>query len=240
MTIDLKPARRAETLGSNVLSQIKELLLSGQLQPGESLSLRSMADAMGVSMMPVREAVYQLVADRALEVAPNRLVRVPVMTAEQFDEITRIRLHIEGYAVEQVAGLVTPALIRSLRDLNEALSLRMEEGGDSLAQAILLNKSLHFQLYEAVHMPMLLKIIEILWLRIGPILNYDLRVGSERTRSRTAVGHHSDMIDALEAGDAAGAREALWHDIQSAYRHIMARQYAQADMSAVASGQGHP
>jgi len=224
--IPLKPAPRSETLGANVLGQIKELLLTGQAQPGESLSLRSLAEAMGVSMMPVREAVYQLVADQALEVAPNRSVCVPVMTAEQFEEITRIRLHVEGYAVEQATRHVTPALLRSLRDLNEALSLRMGEGGESLGQAILLNKSLHFQLYEAARMPMLLKIIEILWLRIGPVLNYDLRVGSERTRDRIAVGHHAHMIDALEAGDAAGAREALWRDIQSAYRHIVAKQYA--------------
>lgn len=229
MAISLKPAARSETLGATVLSQIKELLLSGQSQPGESLSLRSMAEAMGVSMMPVREAVYQLVADQALEVTPNRSVCVPVMTAEQFDEITQIRLHVEGYAVEKAANHITPALLRSLRDLNEALSRCMGEGGDDLAQTILLNKSLHFQLYEAANMPMLLKIIEILWLRIGPVLNYDLRIGSERTRDRIAVGHHTRMIDALEAGDAAGAREALWQDIQSAYRHIVAKQYAQTD-----------
>ncbi len=220
-----KPAPRGETLGANVLNQIKELLLSGQLQPGESLSLRSMAEAMGVSMMPVREAVYQLIADQALEVTPNRSICVPVMTAEQFDEITRIRLHVEGYAVEHATGHITPALVRKLRDLNEALSLRMGEGGESLAQTIPLNKSLHYQIYQAARMPMLLKIIETMWLRVGPVLNYDLRVGSERTRDRIAVSHHAHMIDALEAGDPALAREALHEDLLSAYRHIMAKHY---------------
>lgn len=231
MAISLKLAPRAETLGATVLGQIKELLLTGQAQPGDFMSLRSMAEAMGVSMMPVREAVYQLVADQALEVAPNRSVRVPVMTADQFSEITRIRLHVEGYAVEEATKHVTPALVRSLRELNEELSLRMGEGGDSLAEVIRLNKALHFQVYEAAHMPMLLKIIEPLWLRIGPILNYDLRVGSERTRDQVAVGHHTDLIDALQAGDAVGAREALWHDIQSAYEQIVAKQYASTSAS---------
>src|SRR3546814_13660494 len=87
----LSPPPRRETLGANVLFQIKELLLTGQLMPGEQLSLRSTAEALGVSVMPVREAVYQLVADQALEVAPNRSVRVPLMSAEQFKEITKIR-----------------------------------------------------------------------------------------------------------------------------------------------------
>lgn len=225
MALPLKPTVRAKTLSAGVLDQIKELLLSGQVEPGQRLSLRSLAEAMGVSMMPVREAVYQLVADQALEIAPNRSVCVPVMTAEQFDEITKIRLHIEGYAVEQATSHVTSSLLRNLRDLNEQLSARMAAGGDSLAQTVFLNKSLHFQLYEAAHMPMLLKIIEALWLRIGPILNYDLRMGSERTRNRTAVNHHVRMLDALEARNPAGVREALWQDIQSSYQHIIAKHY---------------
>src|SRR3546814_14072818 len=85
----LSPPPRRETLGANVLFQIKELLLTGQLMPGEQLSLRSTAEALGVSVMPVREAVYQLVAAQALEVAPNRSVRVPLMSADQFRSAER-------------------------------------------------------------------------------------------------------------------------------------------------------
>jgi len=223
----LSPAPRRETLGANVLSQIKQLLITGQLMPGEHLSLRSTAQALGVSVMPVREAVYQLVADQALEVAPNRSVRVPVLSAEQFREITQIRLQIEGYAVEQAALHIQPALLASLRDLNTRLDKAMGAAGPGFAQAVLLNKALHFDLYAAARMPMLVKIIESLWLRIGPILNYDLRAGSERINQRIAVGHHARMLDALERGDAATAREALQQDIESAYAHILTKQYTQ-------------
>src|SRR3546814_6527586 len=117
----LSPPPRRETLGANVLFQIKELLLTGQLMPGEQLSLRSTAEALGVSVMPVREAVYQLVADQALEVAPNRSVRVPLMSAEQFKEITKIRLEIEGFAVAQAAQNVPPE--RSEEHTSELQSL---------------------------------------------------------------------------------------------------------------------
>lgn len=98
----LNPAPKRETLGSNVLGQIKELLLTGQLMPGEGLSLRSTAEAIGVSVMPVREAVYQLVADQALEVAPNKSVRVPQLTADQFEEITLIRLKLKGLLLNKL------------------------------------------------------------------------------------------------------------------------------------------
>lgn len=222
----LNPAPRRETLGANVLAQIKELLLTGQLMPGESLSLRSTAEALGVSVMPVREAVYQLVADQALEVAPNKSVRVPQLSANQFEEITRIRLQIEGFAAEQAAMKIAPESIGALSDLNHRLSTAMELPGNKV-DAVRLNKELHFSVYAAAQMPMLNKIIETLWLRIGPILNYDLRVGSERTFKKIAVKHHDDLIKALEKRDPGGARSALCGDIESAFQSIYHKQYAE-------------
>lgn len=222
----LNPAPRRETLGSSVLAQIKELLLSGQLMPGENLSLRSTAEALGVSVMPVREAVYQLVAEQALEVAPNRSVRVPQMSPEQFTEITQIRLQIEGYAAEQAATKANPVLIAELEAINGRLAAAMDEPGGNKLQAVTLNKELHFMVYAAANMPMLIKMIESLWLRIGPVLNYDLRVGSERTDKKIAVEHHAQLIRALSSGNALAARQALCGDIESAYRSIWQKQFA--------------
>lgn len=90
-----------------------------------------------------------------------------------------------------------------------------------------MNKTLHFSIYAASGMPMLVKIIESLWLRIGPILNYDLRSGSERTRDKVAVAHHDDMIDALDRHDAASASRALRNDIQTAYQYIVKQRYSE-------------
>lgn len=219
------PPPRRETLGANVLAQIKNLLLTGQVMPGEQLSLRSTAEALGVSVMPVREAVYQLVADHALEVAPNRSVRVPVLDAAQFSEITQIRLQVEGFAVERATQNVTQSLINSLRETNELLANKMGPTGKDMAEVVRLNKDLHFTTYTAAGMPMLVQIIEGLWMRIGPILNYDLRAGSERTENKIAVEHHTRMIDALERNDAAAAREALQSDIRSAFEYILQKQF---------------
>ncbi|RTZ44545.1 GntR family transcriptional regulator [Candidimonas sp. SYP-B2681] len=222
----LNPAPRRETLGANVLFQIKELLLTGKLMPGEHLSLRSTAEALGVSVMPVREAVYQLVADQALEVTPNRSVRVPVMTASQFREITDIRLQIEGFAVEQATPHAGPALVKCLKELNKELALAMDAPTQDKAAVVLLNKEIHFSIYEAAQMPMLMKIIETLWLRIGPVLNYDLRAGSERTEKKIAVEHHASLIKALEEKNPVEARTALCTDITSAFQHIYAKQFS--------------
>lgn len=222
----LNPAPRRETLGANVLAQIKELLLTGQLMPGEQLSLRSTAEALGVSVMPVREAVYQLVADQALEVAPNRSVRVPRLSATQFREITRIRLQMEGFAAAEAATHADACLIAELQALNAQLAAAMAAPEADNANVVALNKAFHFSVYAAAHMPMLTKMIESLWLRIGPVLNYDLRVGSERTEKQIAVGHHAELIHALQTKDARQAQAALCGDIESAFESIWQKQFS--------------
>jgi DNA-binding GntR family transcriptional regulator len=222
----LSPLERGTTLSTHVLSQIKELLLSGQVMPGEQLSLRSTAQALGVSVMPVREAVYQLVADQALEVAPNRSVRVPLINAQQFHEITRLRMNLEGLAVEQTAAnRPAPEQIALFARLNADLSREMAGAGSNNSRIVRLNKELHFAIYQAANMPMLLKIIESLWLRIGPIMNYDLGAHSERIDKQVAVGHHQNLIQALEQGNPEQARKALEHDIESAFKSILATHF---------------
>ena len=89
------PLKR-QTLSSDVYAQLRELLITGQMIPGEQISLRTTASALGVSVMPVREAVHRLVAEQALELTPNRALRVPLMTESAFREITRIRVNLEG------------------------------------------------------------------------------------------------------------------------------------------------
>ena len=103
------PPLERNTLGDQVYAHIRALLIAGRLAPGDRLSLRQVADVMGVSMMPVREAVSRLVADQAIEVMPNRALRVPVMGRHQFEQLAVIRSEIEGFAAERAAAVRTPA-----------------------------------------------------------------------------------------------------------------------------------
>lgn len=63
---------KRETLSNLVYVKLRDLLAAGELAPGERLSLRKVAETLGVSVMPVREGATRLVADDALEVMPNR------------------------------------------------------------------------------------------------------------------------------------------------------------------------
>lgn len=214
------PLKR-QTLSSDVYAQLRELLITGQMIPGEQISLRTTASALGVSVMPVREAVHRLVAEQALELTPNRALRVPLMTESAFREITRIRVNLEGLATEQAARQLPAAGLQRIAALQDRFAAEMASASPDGARLIAFNKDFHFAVYSAAGMPMLLQMIEALWLRIGPILNHDMRSSSRRVSEQVAVGHHARLVEALRRGDAPAAKEALRGDIESAADYIV-------------------
>jgi DNA-binding GntR family transcriptional regulator len=216
----LTPLKR-QTLSVDVYEQFKELLVSGRLMPGEQISLRSMAEGLGVSVMPVREAVQRLCAEQALEIAPNRTLRVPLMTTSQFREITSIRMNLEGLATATATEKIKPDEMRQVMLWLETFIAEMKNDVPDGAKLISFNKELHFTIYRAAQMPVLMQLIEALWLRIGPILNYDIRSGSDRIGNKTALIHHNNMVEAIRTGNAEAAKEALKRDISSAAEFII-------------------
>jgi DNA-binding GntR family transcriptional regulator len=209
------------TLRDRAYQGLRELLMAGQLAPGEKLSLRELALALDVSPMPIREAVQRLVADHALEVRPRSAVRVPLLTRMQFAELTSIRINLEGMAAQAAAGAITPAELARVRRHHEVFrsAARQEHPNQSLV--IRANQALHFAVYRCARMPTLLELIETLWLRIGPVLIFDLRSSPRRLHTLAAHACHEHLVTALERGDGDGARQALVRDIETAAAYIL-------------------
>ena len=198
------------TLGERAYARIADLLISGRLAPGEKLSLRGTAEVLGVSIMPVRAAVSRLVADKALEVAPNRAIRVPVMSAAQFRDITATRITIEGHAAAIAAAEAT---------------MRAESRSDrpDLPLAVEVNKQFHFAVYQAAKSPTLVGIIRALWLKVGPVINLDLRENPERIHTGGAVRYHAEILNAIIKRDPEKARAGIAADIRGASDFILSR-----------------
>lgn len=209
-----------ETLGDRVTTELRARLVAGQLAPGDKLSLRRVAQALGVSMMPVREAVSRLAADRALEVLPGRAVRVPVLTLEQFRELTRLRLVVEGFAAEEAARVASPEQIEAIAAHEARFRGAADAEPPRAADSVAANRDLHFALYEATNMPALVEMIERLWLKAGPVLNLDMRHEPLRLKGGSAVQAHASLVAALRARDGQAAREALERDISFAAAHV--------------------
>ncbi len=218
--LDAIGALARETLGERVTGELRALLVAGRLAPGEKLSLRRVAEALGVSMMPVREAVSRLAADGALEVLPGRAVRVPVLSLAQFRELTRLRLVVEGFAAEEAARQATPADVDRIAAFDAAFRQAASADPPDSAAAVAANRDLHFALYEAAAMPSLIEMIERLWLKAGPILNLDMRHEPRRLEGGSAMQAHARLLEAVRRRDAPAARAALEDDIAAAAAHI--------------------
>ncbi len=221
------PAR--ETLGERVTRELRELLISGRVGPGDKLSLRKVAEALGVSMMPVREAVSRLAADGALEVLPGRAVHVPVLTLGQFRELTRIRLVVEGFAAEEAARHASAGDLATIGRFERDFRFAAAMDPNDPAGLVAINRELHFALYRASGMVSLVEMIERLWLKAGPILNLDMRFEPARIKGGSAVQSHAGLLAAMMARDAVAARAALQADISAAARHIESTGKLRAD-----------
>ena len=105
-------------LSEQVYGTIRASLMDGSYEPGERLTIASLADQMGVSITPVREAIFRLVSERALEMRAATSVQVPRLNVAQLLEVQRVRLELEGLAAYEAAARVTPADLAELRDLH--------------------------------------------------------------------------------------------------------------------------
>lgn len=210
------------TLSHRVYEDLRELLLAGQVLPGQKLTLRSLSEALGTSQMPVREAIRQLAAEGALELLPNKGIRVPLMTKEKFRELLTIRLALEGLAVEHAAMRITEEELKAIAGLHASLSKEMKRRNADVSLIINLNKQLHFAIYRTCAMPSLVALIESIWLQVGPVINLDMRSGSSRLSEAPALLHHTDLLEGLQSRSPQQSRAALSGDLLSAAQVILA------------------
>lgn len=199
-----------ETAHSRVSTALRDALMNGDLQPGQRLVVRAIAERFQTSPMPVREALRQLVSDGALYDHPNRGVIVPDATLEVISDAVRVRCAIEGAAAEWAASTISAEELRTIERLNEEM-IACSAGGEA-ADYLALNRAFHFAIYRAARSAMLVPIIERLWLRVGPWLNI---MRGEATLG-LGLDHHADALTALRAGNGGAARRAIVADIASA------------------------
>src|SRR5215470_4726522 len=110
-----------DTMQLRVYRALADGLKAGLFKPGEAVTLRTLATRLGTSAMPVREAVSRLIAERALVLLPNRSVIVPRMSRARFIELSETRQMLEGMMAEAACARATPALLRQLSEINEAM-----------------------------------------------------------------------------------------------------------------------
>ncbi len=202
-------------LRAHVYAELRRALLDGVFVPGETLSLRSIADALGTSPMPVREAVGRLVAEGALEISDRRTIALPFLTREQFEELSELRIELEGSITERSVRRNGGNLAPALEELEQRSVVARRR---SLTERLALNRQFHFTIYRAAGCELRLRIIELLWLQSASLIHMSLAKASPQAAGQ----NHRALIAAVKAGDPLGARRAVEADIDETYQHLLA------------------
>ena len=205
----------SRTIQNLVYEELKRCLMTGVFIPGEKISLRRLTEQTGTSMMPVREAVNRLIAERAFQVVPKRKVIVPTMSTAKFEELMRWRVQLETAAVKDACQKITPEIIAHLEEIDQKIIAAVEQ--DHKAELLPLNYEFHFTIYRAAQLQILLPMIESLWLQAGPFTYY----ATPSPRTLWDVRHHKDMIDSLRRRDERAAQEALRKDIETLSQFLL-------------------
>ncbi len=199
------------SLAGRAYERIREAIVSGTLAPGQRISERGLAAALDISAQPVREALRQLESEGMVESRPRSGTYVADLSPARLIEIGMIRAVLEGLAAALAARRATPADQEALRRRLAAIEQATAGGDqDGLATA---NAALH----EAVHA--VAGSGDIQRLRAG-LRAYDhvtrARILASEDEPARALAEHAAIVNAILAGDAAGAEAAMRaHTIRS-------------------------
>jgi len=202
-----------KTLRQLVYEELRERIISADLLPGQEINIIDLSKRMGVSTMPVREALRQLDSEHIVTIQNKRSSRINELTQREFDEILQIRLKLEILAGEKACEVRTDRDIQKI----EKIVSEMQSTGQNLKAYLKKNRELHFGIYRLADLPLLLNIIDGLWARIGPYFN--LQIFTKAHLDEFLISH-LEMCQALRQKDKALMAKALKGDMRSAARRI--------------------
>jgi len=194
--------------------RVKEMILFGEVVPGQPVTIHGLAAAIGTGMTPAREAIRRLTAEGALVTRENRRIEVPAMTAHRLQQIELVRLTVEPALAGAAATRCKSIDINELELLDAQVDKAINEG--DIRGYLEANYRFHFYLYALADAQILRRIAETLWLRIGP----SLRVVCGRYGTANLIDHHRAATQALREGNASVTRDAIADDIRQGMEFV--------------------
>jgi DNA-binding GntR family transcriptional regulator len=198
-----------------VTSELRRLILAGELTPGERLVEDRLAERLGVSRNPVREAIRVLEAEGFVEVTPRRGAAVSRLPSEEAEELFDVRMALEGLSARLAARKVTPATTARLRSVLDSARVAVDEG--RLDQVADLNTAFHATVAETAGNA-------YLGLVVGPMLRRAQWVFQQTAKHRAPHSwtEHLGLLEAIAAGDESEAEARAVAHVEAARRSYLA------------------
>ncbi len=199
---------------------MRGLIMGGELAPGARLGEAELAERLGVSRTPVREALSRLAAEGLVEIAPNRGARVATWTVAELEGVFDLRSSLEPKLTAYAVPNAGPADVQELDDLAE----RMADIGcpgpkQDLDALVPLNRAFHDKLVTLAAHPTLASALAA---AIHPPIVRRNFLTYDEASLRRSLAHHAEMVAAIRAGDPEWARAVMTAHIANA-RAVMVR-----------------
>ena len=190
-----------------VYQNLRELILFGEIAPGQAVTIQGLAEELQAGMTPIREAIRRLSAEGALTFQGNRRVIVPVLSEQNINELNFLREALEPQLIILATERATAADIDALAEIDRELDNAIKSG--NINAYLRQNYHFHKTLYGLADAPILEQIADCLWLRYGP----SLRVVCGRIGTLNLTDEHKETLNAMTEGDSQRAADAIRADI---------------------------
>lgn len=191
------------TLQNKVTNKLREVILKGHFKMGDRLIQEEWATKLGVSRMPIREALIQLEKEGLVRIEPRKGAIVTPISVDDIEEIYQLRVLLEGEAVERSLPFLEAEDIEELEQLyNQMNALGKSE--DDVSTYTRLNMEFHHILRRGCPWRRIHDIIDLLWKGIPP---YTPSLLSERLED--ANNEHQIMVECVKQNDAKKLREVM-------------------------------
>ncbi len=212
MIVPISSSRSHRPLRELVADDIREMIVSQQLPPGARLIEAELAALLGVSRIPVREAIRLLEATGLVEVVPRKGAHVAIVDGTDIKQIQELRVAIEGFTAEVAARRRSDADVEELTRCVD-MGLLASESGDPVAAAMW-HRDFHLAMEAAAKNPYLAMVTNPLRQRTELVFSVLLE-----TQGSVAWEGHRRLRDAISDGDPARARAEMENHIKEAMRH---------------------
>lgn len=184
------------TAQETVLREMRQLIATGKLEPGQQVIQDALATQLGVSRVPLREALKVLEGEGQVVYHPHRGYFVADLSVADLVEVYRIRGLLEAEALSVGIPLMTSDDLELIEELMQEVK-RASQSGD-VAAVTNANRRFHFAMYEASNMPRLVRMIRTLWDATDAYRSVYMANSSNLDHMNT---EHEAMVATLRAGD---------------------------------------
>ncbi|MBQ8857747.1 MAG: GntR family transcriptional regulator [Lachnospiraceae bacterium] len=184
-----------------VFQTLRQAILKGELQPGERLMEIKLAERLGVSRTPIREAIRKLELEGLVVMIPRKGAAVANITEKDTKDVLEVRRTLEMFAVEVACDRITPEQLVQLKEAAKAF----EASNGSMDLIRIAETDMHFHeiIYEATHNERLVQMLNNLR---ENMYRYRIEYLKDPNYYNSLVAEHQEILDAVENGDKERAR----------------------------------